>query len=102
VKLRINAAEANLREGMSAKVSLQVENQQSVLLVPRTALVDRDRHKVVYVVVDGKAQQRDVQFGLPSNDYLPVVSGLADGDLLIVEPLSLITQGVAVAVESAD
>lgn len=97
IKLRIQDHGSQLREGMSARVSLAVTSSQPVLLVPRSAVVDRDRKRVVYVVEEGKASVRTVQFGLPDSEFLPVIAGLQSGDQLIVSPMALITDGTAVS-----
>ena len=101
LKLRIQDTGSQLREGMSARVSLAVTSSQPVLLVPRSAVVDRHRKRVVFVMEEGKATSRTVQFGLPDRDYLPVVAGLEAGDELILGPMELITDGVEVSVVEA-
>lgn len=98
IKLRIQDHGSQLREGMSARVTLAVTSSQSVLLVPRSAVVDRNRKRVVFIVEQGKAALRIVQFGLPSSDYLPVIGGLQAGDQLIISPMELVTDGALVNV----
>ena len=102
IKLRIHGHHLHLREGMSARVNLSVTSSQPVLLVPRNAVVDRNRKRVVFVVKQQgeqlRAVARLVQFGLPDRNYLPVVAGLETGDQLIVGPMELMTDGVVVAV----
>ena len=102
VKLRILDGASYLREGMSARVQLPITSSREVLLVPRTAVVDRQRKRVVFVVKEGLARIRDVQFGLSDQDLLPVISGLVAGEQLILTPLQLITDGVAVIPEQGE
>lgn len=105
IKLRIQDHGILLREGMSARVNFSVTSSQSVLLVPRSAVVDRNRKRVVFVVEQNEEQQnavsRHVQFGLPDRDYLPVVAGLESGDQLIVGPMELMTDGVVINIAKA-
>ena len=102
IKLRILDGASHLREGMSARVQLPITSSREVLLVPRTAVVDRQRKRVVFVVKEGLARIRDVQFGLPDQNLLPVVSGLVAGEQLILTPLQSITDGVAVIPEQGE
>lgn len=96
VKLRIQSPSTQLREGMSTRVNLNVVSDSPVLIVPREAVVDRNRVRVVFVLEDGRAVAKKVQFGLPNELNIPVISGLKPGDQLILSPLSLITNGTEV------
>lgn len=100
VKLRLQSAPEHLREGMSARVQLTLTSSREVLWVPATVLVDRHRRQVVFVAEDGRAVERKVTFGLPEGERLPVLSGLAAGEEVIVSPLPLITDGTRIRVEN--
>lgn len=93
VKLRLGDAGGSLREGMSARVEIELKNSSRVIFVPRSAVVDRDRKRVVFLVDGDRAVQRQPRFGLPDNERIPVLQGLQEGDELILEPLSLLTDG---------
>ena len=101
VKCRLVDADVLLRDGMTANVRIQVESNQQVIFIPRSAVVDRDRKPVIFVLHEGRAQQRAPRFGLPSGDRIPVLSGLEQDEPLIVEPLDLITDGIDVRAEDA-
>lgn len=101
VKCRLIDADVLLREGMTASVQIQVESNRQVVFIPRSAVVDRDRKPVIFVVRDGQAEQREPRFGLPSGDRIPVLSGLEQDEALILEPLELITDGITVRIEDA-
>ncbi len=96
IKLRIQQDELQLREGMAAQVKLPVTGSRQVILVPRDAVVSRDRKQVVFLLEDSKASARAVTFGLPSSEFLPVVTGLEAGDILILKPLQFISDGTEV------
>jgi len=96
VKLRIDEPWTGLREGMSARVRLQASKAQAVLAVPEAAVVDRDRHHVVFVVEDGKAIPRPVVTGLPVDGWVPVQAGLREGEQLIVSNQALLRDANAV------
>ena len=52
------------------------------------------------MVNQGIAERREPRFGLPSGDKIPVLSGLESDEMLILSPLELITDGLAVTVET--
>ncbi len=101
VKCRLIDADVLLREGMTASVRIEVESNRQVVFIPRSAVVDRDRKPVIFVLRDGKAEQREPRFGLPSGDRIPVLFGLEQDEALILEPLELITDGIEVRAEDA-
>ena len=60
---------------MSAQIRLQGREGEQVLAIPRSAVVDRDRQRVVFVVRDGRAVQVAPSLGMAMGDWLPVLSG---------------------------
>jgi HlyD family secretion protein len=67
-----------------------------VLQAPVSALSRDGRGWYVYVVLDGRARRRDVELGHRSNRQAEVVSGLADGDVVIPYPSDQISDGTRV------
>lgn len=102
VKLAIPNTEGLLRPGMTARVSLQGLQYQNAILIPDSALVDRNRRRVAYKVVEGKAVEVEPVVALTSVDLVHVLSGLEAGDQLIVEGLANIVDGTPVKVMQND
>lgn len=100
VKLRLAEQIPGLREGMSAQVRLPVTSRQNVILIPREALVDRQRKRVVFVLSEGVVHSREVHLGLPDGQVFPVLSGLTNGEVLVTGPMSQLTDGMRVALEA--
>ncbi len=97
VKLRVPNPDGKLREGMSATVSLSVNDTNPLLVVPRAAVVDRHRKRIVFVIENGTARAKEPRVGLTVGDGLIVYEGLSDGDQLIIAPLSLVSDGMQVS-----
>ncbi|KFN43709.1 efflux RND transporter periplasmic adaptor subunit [Arenimonas oryziterrae] len=66
--------------------------------VPADAIVDRDGKTIVFVVVDGRAQQREVTAGETRDGNRRVTRGLAVGEQVVLSPKSELTDGARVAV----
>jgi membrane fusion protein (multidrug efflux system) len=98
VKLAIPNTEGLLRPGMTARVSLQGLQYQDAILIPDEALVDRNRRRVAYKVVEGKAVEVEPVVALSTIDLVHVLSGLQAGDRLIVEGLTNVVDGTPVKV----
>ena len=89
---------------MSAKVSFlsekneNEENQLPVLTIPLSAVDELNGKKIVYVVNDNKAVQKDISTGRLLGNYVEVISGLKEGDEIINDLNGKIKDGVQVKV----
>lgn len=101
VKLTVNNSDRRLRAGMSVRLLLKGMLRENTLLIPKSALVDRNRRRVVYRLVDGRAQEVEPLIGVSNDDSTPVYGGLQAGDQLILSPLELIQDGKAVVVAAS-
>ena len=98
VKLAIPNTEGLLRPGMTARVNLQGLTYQNAILIPDSALVDRNRRRVAFKVEDGKAVQIEPVVALSTIDLVHVLSGFQDGDQIIVGGVENIVDGSPVKV----
>jgi RND family efflux transporter MFP subunit len=79
--------------GMYATVSLKVENHTNVLAIPTEAVSGGDKPEVFAVNRDNQIEVRPVQLGLQTSDRYEVLSGLQEGDLVVVGNRSEIQNG---------
>jgi membrane fusion protein, multidrug efflux system len=73
-----------LKPGMFARVNIVYERRENALQLPRAAVVDADGGESVFVVADGKAEQRSVRTGLTNNGWVEVVEGLDGSERVVV------------------
>lgn len=85
-----------LRPGMTVDVELQTSRLQSGLFVPRAAIVQRDRQRVVFRLENGVAKRVVPRFGVEEGTEVRVLAGLDVRDRVIVEGLESVTDGVRV------
>ena len=102
VKLTIPNTEGLLRPGMTARVNLQGLTYQRAILIPDSALVDRNRRRVAFKVEDGKAVQVEPVVALSSIDLVHVLSGLQAGDQVIIGGVENIVDGSPVKINQAN
>lgn len=102
----VDSGEKNpFRPGMSATVDILTESKPGILAVPiqsvttRTdstvaaaSLSDKDVRTLVFLT-DGKyAFAKDVKTGIQDNNYIEILSGVADSDKVISAPFSAISK----------
>lgn len=71
-----------LKAGYFAEVDIVTERRDSVLAVPSSAILHQDR---LFVVQDSLALSRRIETGWRADGYVEVLSGLAQGERVIVE-----------------
>jgi RND family efflux transporter MFP subunit len=73
-----------LMPGMYATVVLKVEKRPQVLAVPTEAVVGEKTPTVYVVNRDNQIEKRTVKLGLETPDKYEVLSGLQEGDLVVI------------------
>jgi membrane fusion protein, multidrug efflux system len=95
IDLPANASATTLRSGIFGRAFFAA-GERSVISVPREFVVTRGQLTSIYVL-DGKIiRQRLIRIGKALGDRVEVLSGLENGDLLVVEPREKLTDGMEV------
>jgi len=94
VEVDVPNKDYKLTPGMYAEVSLRVQNDPNALTLPLQA-INRDENKttVLLVNVHNHVEQREIQTGIEGPDRIQIVSGLNEGDQVIVGNLAKYRQG---------
>lgn len=90
------AGERNLPVGLTVMLNIGVEARDSAITIPREALAAAGQ-PAVYVVENGRAALRPVQFIDWPSDRLIVTEGLSDGEAVIVDSRLVEADGAFVA-----
>jgi membrane fusion protein, multidrug efflux system len=100
VKVTVLDPDASVQLGMTANVRLRGGMRAEVARLPLTALFQKGDEAAVWVI-DPKTQQvalTPVQVGRYTQDYVTVLSGLNDGDLVVRAGVHKLAQGEKVRV----
>lgn len=81
----ITGTEAPTDSKARGTVSLYIDSRKDVLMLPKRAVFTVDgRHMVFYQDDSGVKSAKEVQCGLEANGYIEIVSGLDEGDCVIL------------------
>ncbi|MGZ5473792.1 MAG: efflux RND transporter periplasmic adaptor subunit [Thermoanaerobaculia bacterium] len=100
VKVAIDDVDERLRPGMTSQVSIVTNSAPNAVAVPIQSVVervpgagadeddddDKPKKKYVFLAVDGKAKQVEVQTGISDATHVVITSGVKVGDRLITGP----------------
>ena len=96
IRVKIDDPDRMVKPGMFARVLLTLGPSGERLVVPTSALSNRDdeaRTATVYKVVDGKVQVVDLELGPGDDDKTIVLSGLEPGDKVVVQTANPLSDG---------
>jgi membrane fusion protein (multidrug efflux system) len=96
------AGRGKLRPGMFADVFVETDRREAVLVMPKAALSVDSIGDTVYVAADGIASRREVELGFAEGDFVEAISGLADGEQVVVVGQDGLSDGTPIQVLSAD
>jgi RND family efflux transporter MFP subunit len=97
------AVSGALPVGTPVEISIVAEQRPNALIVPADAIVREENKTTVFVVgADSKAHRRSVVVGLVSAEEAQIVSGLRDGEKVVVKGQDELPDGATVTVEETE
>ncbi len=98
VRAQLRRGDEDLLDGMNVHVYLnQTISQQ--LVIPKTAVLDRQHRKVVFTLVGNLAKWNYVDIGNENADYFLVTAGLKEGDNVIYKGNYNLADNVPVSIQ---
>jgi HlyD family secretion protein len=76
----------SLRTGMSCKVEIVVEQYEDAVYVPVHTVLRVGGESTVFVIKDGSVEERKVKVGLDNRRMIRIISGLDEGELVLLAP----------------
>ena len=103
VEIKLPNKDLKVRPGMFARVTMNFGTQNHVV-APDLSIIKQagsgDRY--IYVYKDGKVSYNKVLLGRRMDDKYEIISGVSDGDQVVVAGQSRLTNGAEVSVENAE
>jgi HlyD family secretion protein len=89
VTVELTDIDNRVKPGMTSAVTVVVNQLDNVLLVPNRAVRLVNNQRVVYILVNGAAQEVKITLGATSGIDSEILTGdLKEGDLIILNPLT--------------
>ena len=87
-----------LKPGFFARVTIQTDRKDRVLVVPSAALFNFSGLEKLFVIENGKVAERIVRSGTRLDDQVEIVEGLKEGELVAASNIENLQQGREVSV----
>ena len=97
VQVTADNPDSRLRPNTFGEVTLELSTHEDALVIPQRAVLE---NRYVFVVQeDNTVARKDISLGLQNTDMVEVVSGIEEGDPVVVEGNYGLEEGVKVEVE---
>ena len=83
VKVRFNNPKMELKPGMFTRLNFLLKSQEGII-VPREALLSREKGDYIFVVENNRAKLRPVEIGLILDSRVLLAKGLSEGENFII------------------
>ncbi len=84
--------------GDFVQVFMETQHNENAILIPSDAIISELNSQIVYVAKNGKAQRTEVEIGTSTRGRVNILSGLSEGDTVLITGLMGIRSGSAVEV----
>ena len=101
VEIKISNPDYLMKPGMFPRVRLLVQ-RDNTLLIPREAIMEKEGRKEVFVVRDAKVHLQKIIIGLERDDLVELLTGLEEGETVVVAGPSDLKDGDKVRVKEGD
>ena len=95
--IEFDNSELGLRPGVSLDVHIVTAESVDTLAVPERAVFRMQENYALFAVRDNRAVLTLVEVGLRNDDWVEILSGLDEGDMIIVDPDNQLADGMLVA-----
>jgi len=104
VEVSIENKDGRVKNGMFGKSVITISQPKPMLFIPIDALIKRsvegaEKYRV-FVIENGIAKEKDIEIGVTDFNRVQVLSGLSEGEKVVVRGLTAIKSGIKVNVVS--
>jgi len=73
-----------IKSGMTADIVIETNKKEDVLRISKSAVENIDGKEIVQIANKKKIEDRQITTGLEGNDFVEVLSGLSEGDEIVI------------------
>lgn len=96
VEAEVENTEGLLKPGQFATVRIAQSEAKATVMIPAAAVKTEGDTSKIFVVKDGRAQERIVKLGVLENNFIEVQQGVQENEQVVVSNLGQVYDGVSV------
>jgi multidrug efflux pump subunit AcrA (membrane-fusion protein) len=98
IRLALNNSRGEFRPGMMVRLVFPDKVHLGALVIPRPALLEEEGIYSVFIVKDSQVEKRNVQVGIKHDDFVEVLLGLEEGEIIANQKAYSLTDGMKVQI----
>ncbi len=96
VEIQMDSIPDGLRPGYDLQVRIITESSDDTLIIPENAVFTMEGKDYVFIDAAGVAELREIQTGIQSGREIEILSGLEEGEVVIMSPEGELEDGMSV------
>lgn len=97
VKIALVNPDGKIKSGMFAELNIDTLSKKNIVVIPVGGVIPKGGRDIVYTVdQDKRAREAEVKTGIKNDRYIEIVSGLKEGQEVIVKGNTLVSDGTLV------
>ena len=103
-RISLDIAKGDIKAGLFARTSVDILQRKDTLFAPKDAVLTKNGITTVFVYnhEDGTVEEREVKIGLINDEEVELLSGVKEGDEVVITNLDRMKNGGKVVLESAE
>jgi HlyD family secretion protein len=93
VRISFDNKSLKLKPGYTLDVDIAASEKQEALCIPDKALFEFDGKDAVFIVRNNRLELRTIETGLENEDFVEVLSGINEGEIVVIDPDSKLEAG---------
>ncbi len=93
-----NTPKRQIKSGMSVRITIKTEEEDSVILIPSGAVFEEDNKDAIFIAFENKAAIRFIRTGRNVGNRIEISEGLKVGDILITSGVFNLSRGENITV----
>jgi len=103
VEVDVLDKQSDLKIGFDVDIDIMTGEEKNVVLIPAESIkIDKNGKSFVYIVQDGRVEQREIKLGLQSETDVQIVEGVQKGTKVVLNPSDEIKDGSFVVEENQE
>jgi HlyD family secretion protein len=99
VDVDLNNISSKLKAGYDVTTKIVTNEKNNVLQIPKNSVFQMENKNYVFVVENSKVKLRQIKTGIEGDDNIEVISGLKEGEKVIISPDKDIKEGIKVSIK---
>ena len=100
IEIEVPNPRGELRPGMYARIDIITGKKSSAIVLPKEAVLHKSGKDIAFVVEGDRVSLKEVTLGFDDLERVEALSGIKEGDLLVVSEQSLLQDGQRVSPET--